>query len=387
MPVLCGFDFMLQVRQEHATLQDAIDGRANLPPRSRGAQSNSHAFLGGLLFPQASISRHAGSWGNHAYHGNHEPETLSTLHPPLPPSALGGSKYDLLQHTDAPVEAVMHQMAGVLRGVEAKVKLIQVCGETVAILKFIRESPRRLVMHPTKSALQSPMPARRFPQALEVDKSKDQEEGGCESSDHILAAPSPPIRVESPGRSSKENRAAGDVAVEVDFVKDTSADGDQISLISTGDGNELATLMEIDDNLGPQQGVKLGPSLGNAAIITRGRLYDNLPQYGMTLPREVQDFPVAVPQSWLHGQASLQQARQCISAELEVAMLCMEKRLEKVNRTAGRYCVCTHRGEGIIDIGAHFSHTYCIFTHHIPPSLRLNWLCQLSAAIHLWRSK
>lgn len=48
------------------------------------------------------------------------------------------------------------------------------------------------------------------------------------------------------------------------------------------------------------------------------------------IPDEAHVIPNAVPQSWINGQASLQEAGRCIGAELEVALLCMQKRLGKV---------------------------------------------------------
>lgn len=48
------------------------------------------------------------------------------------------------------------------------------------------------------------------------------------------------------------------------------------------------------------------------------------------IPNEDQNFPNVVPRSWLNGQATLQETGRCIGAELEVALLCMQKRLGKV---------------------------------------------------------
>lgn len=51
---------------------------------------------------------------------------LPTRHPALPPSALGPRKFHFLENADVSMEAVTHQMAGVLRAVEEKVKKIEV---------------------------------------------------------------------------------------------------------------------------------------------------------------------------------------------------------------------------------------------------------------------
>lgn len=54
----------------------------------------------------------------------------------------------------------------------------------------------------------------------------------------------------------------------------------------------------------------------------------SITQQNTALP--IEGFHVTVPQTWLYGQATLQQTGQSISAELEVAMLCMQKRLDQV---------------------------------------------------------
>lgn len=60
----------------------------------------------------------------------------------------------------------------------------------------------------------------------------------------------------------------------------------------------------------------------------------------LLVPSEAQIFPDMVQQSWLNGQATLQEAGRCIGAELEVTMLCMQKRLGKVEYTSYTY-ICS----------------------------------------------
>lgn len=47
------------------------------------------------------------------------------------------------------------------------------------------------------------------------------------------------------------------------------------------------------------------------------------------------DSQAGIPQPWLYGQTSLKKTGQIICAELEVAILCMQKRLGKVIISAG----------------------------------------------------
>lgn len=65
------------------------------------------------------------------------------------------------------------------------------------------------------------------------------------------------------------------------------------------------------------------------------------------VPNQAQDLPKMIPDWYLNGHASLQQAGQCIETELEVAMLYMQRRLDKVNLCVefyGRHCARFRRG-------------------------------------------
>lgn len=53
-------------------------------------------------------------------------QNLSTRHPALPPSALGGYTSRFSARADAPVEVITNQMAGILRAVQDKVRRIEV---------------------------------------------------------------------------------------------------------------------------------------------------------------------------------------------------------------------------------------------------------------------
>lgn len=108
-----------QVRQEYATLQHTTNGRQSLSPTSEEGSVQ----IGHML------PRFPGQWKSRGYDSQRELKALrkfSTEHPALPPSALGGPTLHTLEHAGAPAEAVAHQMADILRDVEAKVQRIEV---------------------------------------------------------------------------------------------------------------------------------------------------------------------------------------------------------------------------------------------------------------------
>lgn len=98
--VLIGFRATWQVRQEHATLQDAANRTEYVPPMASGVPESF-----GLVQPR---------------------DIFSSWHPCLPPSALGRRTIQWPEQANAPMEDVAHQMAGILRAVEAKVRRIEV---------------------------------------------------------------------------------------------------------------------------------------------------------------------------------------------------------------------------------------------------------------------
>lgn len=60
-------------------------------------------------------------------------DTFSLRHPSLPPSALGRRTFHRPEHATAPLEDVAHQMAEILRAVEAKVRRIEVRDESLHV--------------------------------------------------------------------------------------------------------------------------------------------------------------------------------------------------------------------------------------------------------------
>lgn len=132
-------------------------------------------------------------------------------------------------------------------------------------------------------------------------------------------------RVEQPKSASSKEESPLCSSEEEDEIADMEGDGmKEDSMIE----NQKPTVLEPEQSgfaaeVGDEGGVEVGPNI--AYGILPGRL---------VCPSDVSMFPNAVHQSWLNGQTTLQQAGQCIGAELEVAMLCMQKRLGKVNAIA-----------------------------------------------------
>lgn len=125
----------------------------------------------------------------------------------------------------------------------------------------------------------------------------------------------------SPVGGSKEVTATGDVLVE-DTV---GVPVPESSFIPIGDQDSLTTMLE--DTLKTGDTGELASMLKHAPNITAVAL---APQ-GAAPPRDVPDFRMLAPQPWLYRHSTLQQTGRLIGAELEVAMLCMQKRLGKVS--------------------------------------------------------
>lgn len=98
-------------------------------------------------------------------------------------------------------------------------------------------------------------------------------------------------------------------------------------LVLPGDQEEFTT-MENSFETGGGSASDSSPQC--APNFTGGDWLGRLVPGDIAIRNSAQDFPVTLPQSWLYGKATLQQTGQCIGAELEVAMLCMQKRLGKV---------------------------------------------------------
>lgn len=141
---------------------------------------------------------------------------------------------------------------------------------------------------------------------------------------------SPPGTLNSPPCTMEEEDQITD-DMKGDYMKGASMDGIQTPVVSAPERIELAA--ELDGNLTPEGGTEIDPNKSFGSL--PGRLL---------FPSEVPVFPNAIHQSWLNGQTTLQLAGQCIGAELEVAMLCMQKRLGKVNRLYLVHQVCMQGG-------------------------------------------
>lgn len=244
---------------------------------------------------------------------------LSTRHPTLPPSALGGCTSRFPARIDAPVEVITNQMAGVLRAVETKVRRIEVSSTHA----FYACTPLRLHKSETQSISCSPF----VPivcQALDFDWSREEENNEPQNpkGGRVEQTKSPACALED--EDEIEDDKEGDNMMEV------NADGNLTPLVSAPERSELAA--ELHGNLASESGKEFETSIAYDTLAGR-----------LLFPSELPVFSNAVHQSWLNGQTTLQQAGQCIGADLEVAMLCMQKRLGKVkaiihvNRTDRRY--------------------------------------------------
>ncbi|CAM9866058.1 unnamed protein product [Ectocarpus sp. 8 AP-2014] len=207
---------------------------------------------------------------------------LPTRHPALPPSALGPRKFHFLENADVSMEAVTHEMAGVLRAVEEKVKKIE---------------------------------------ALQIDGPSGQQKGGSGNPSGALIAPpvSPPgITDSSPSSANEDDKEGGGDA---DNTKDNNFDRNGNPLDSTGDGGHLA--VKSDDTL-MAEGVdtEIGPTPRYAP----GTTYNDFSRH-LFASSEAEELPNVTAQLWC--TTTLQETGRCIGAELEVAMLCMQKRLGK----------------------------------------------------------
>lgn len=155
-------------------------------------------------------------------------------------------------------------------------------------------------------------------QAFEVDGSREHENEESHNSKGgtVEQTKSPADKLGSPpSNMEEEDQIAHDM--KGDYMKDANMDGKQKPMVSATARSELAA--ELDGVLTTKGGTEVDPNIAN------GKLPECL-----LFPSEVPVFPNAIHQSWLNGQTTLQQAGQCIGAELEVAMLCMQKRLGKV---------------------------------------------------------
>eukprot|EP00903_Cladosiphon_okamuranus_P007015 g6824.t1 len=247
-----------EVRREHAVLHNSATRQDSMAKGLSGA------------FDLVSSRGYVSDWDSLSL------RNLSTRHPTLPPSALGGCTSHFPTRVDAPVEDITNQMAAVLRAVETK--------------------------------------------ALEFDWSREKADKESQSPKcgRVEQANSPACATED--EDEREDDTKGD------NMKEANADENQTPLISAPERSELAA--ELDGALAIEGGKQFETNTA----------YDKLPGCQL-FPREFPILPHAVHQSWLNGHTTLQQAGQCIGAELEVTMLCMQKRLGKQPITHGEKVV------------------------------------------------
>lgn len=160
-------------------------------------------------------------------------------------------------------------------------------------------------------------------QELEACATGSQEEGRPEQDVNHSAVFADPCfgGIGSPVGGSKEVTATGDV-----FVEDTvGVPSPESSFIPIGDQDSLTTMLE--DTLKTEDTGELVSMLKHAPNISVVAL---APQ-GAAPPRGVPAFRKLASQPWLYRHSTLQQTGRLIGAELEVAMLCMQKRLGKVS--------------------------------------------------------
>ncbi|CAM9898127.1 unnamed protein product [Ectocarpus sp. 4 AP-2014] len=261
------------VREEHVMLQDAAnrtDGTGSTM-ETIGEEDAGNMF-GGFV---GRINRR-----QYVLDGD---RPLPTRHPTLPPSALGPRRFHFLEDADVSMEAVTHQMAGVLRAVEEKVKKIE---------------------------------------ALQIDRPSGQQKGGSGHLSRALIAPpvSSPGTTDSPLSSTNEDDREGGGG-DADNSKDNNFDRNGNPLDSTGDRGHLA--VKSDDTLMAEGAdTEIDPPFRYAP----GTTYNDFSRH-LFASSEADELLNVTSQPWC--TTTLQETGRCIGAELEVAMLCMQKRLGK----------------------------------------------------------
>lgn len=131
-------------------------------------------------------------------------------------------------------------------------------------------------------------------------------------------------RIGSPLGGSEEETATGGVSVEETVgVPVAERPFDPI-----GDRDSPTTTLE--DALKTGNTDRLASTLKHALKLTASG-WETLAQQDAAPPRDFPDLGLVVPQPWLYRYSTLQQTGRYIGAELEVAMLCMQKRLGKVS--------------------------------------------------------
>lgn len=106
-------------------------------------------------------------------------------------------------------------------------------------------------------------------------------------------------------------------------TKEASVHGNEKAVVSAHDQREI--VVGFNGTRTTEGGLESGPMPHYPPDIACGGLTGRLFH-----PSKDLVFSRVLPQTWLDGQTTLHQVGQCIGAELEVAMLCMQKRLGKV---------------------------------------------------------
>ena len=166
----------------------------------------------------------------------------------------------------------------------------------------------------------------------------------------MLAAPTKSSLVGmigSPADGNVEDR--GTNGVDFDCWETVGMHGIEHSPVWGGDEDRMPPAAE--DILKTERDQDLGLIIEDYPITNYGRLFRRPVEAVVALPDDCENTPAAVSQSWLYGHTTLQQTGQSIGAELEVAMLCMQKRLAKVKTicwinvltppgSQGQICIC-----------------------------------------------
>lgn len=166
--------------------------------------------------------------------------------------------------------------------------------------------------------------SRLFSQALQIDGPSGQQKGGSGNPSGALLAPpiSPPGITDSSSSSANEDDKEG--GRDADNTKDNNFDRNGNPLDSTGDRGHLAVKSD-----GTLMAEGADTEIGPTPRYAPGTTYNNFSRH-LFASSEAEELPNVTAQPWC--TTTLQETGRCIGAELEVAMLCMQKRLGKVKK-------------------------------------------------------
>lgn len=169
-----------------------------------------------------------------------------------------------------------------------------------------------------------------------VGESEGQEEGDHGIFNDVLVAPTKPSRVGIGSAADDKTEGWATNGADIDCRENGNMQGTENPPVSTGDEDTMALVTE--GILRRERDQHMASIFEDSPYAHHGRLFRRPVGPVLALPSGDEDFPV-VPKSWLYGHMTLQQTGQSIGAELEVAMLCMQKRLAKVKTTCWVYCI------------------------------------------------